>query len=89
MKVVVNRCFGGYCLSEAAYAELGLAWDKSGFAMEQDRANQKLIEAIEKLGRAASGECSKLEVVEIPDGIEWQIDSHDGFERVVEKHRWW
>jgi hypothetical protein len=32
---------------------------------------------------------AKLEVIEIPDGIEWEIDDYDGMETVEEKHRRW
>ena len=89
MKVVVNRCWGGYGLSEAAYAELGIPWDKYGFQMGDDRTNPRLIAVVEKLGPLASGLLAKLVVVEIPDGVEWEIDNYDGMERVEEKHRSW
>lgn len=89
MKVVVNRCWGGFCLSRAAYAELGLPWDNYGFAMADDRANPKLVAVVEKLGMDASGDFAELKVVEIPDDIEWEINGYDGMERVVEKHRSW
>lgn len=93
MKVVVNRCFGGFSLSEAAYGELGIPWDGGsfgmGFAFKNDRTNPKLIEVVEKLGDAASGNCARLRVVEIPDGIDWEIDDYDGSETVREKHRSW
>ena len=54
-----------------------------------DRTDAKLIEVIEKLGDNANGECSKLKVIEIPDGIEYEIDEYDGFEHIAEKHRIW
>lgn len=44
MKIVINRCFGGFGLSDA---------------------------------------------VEIPDGIEWEIDEYDGMESIHETHREW
>ena len=37
----------------------------------------------------AWGCCSRLKVVEIPDGIEWQIEEYDGKEWVAETHRTW
>lgn len=27
MKIVINRCYGGFGLSEAAYDKLGIGWD--------------------------------------------------------------
>jgi hypothetical protein len=89
MKVVINRRFGGYRLSRKAYTELNLEWDGYGFAYADDRSNPKLVEAVEKLGEAASGDWAKLEVVEIPYGIAWEIDDYDGMETVHEAHRVW
>jgi hypothetical protein len=44
---------------------------------------------VEDLGDKASNWAAKLEVVEIPDGVEWEIDEYDGIETVDEKHRSW
>ena len=89
MKVVINKRFGGFSLSKKAYEELGIPWDKYGYAMNEDRVNPKLVEAVEKLGDLADGQHASLSVVEIPDGIEWEIDEYDGMEYVVEKSRSW
>ena len=89
MKIVVNRRYGGFSLSKEAYEQLGLEWDGFGFAYDNDRTNPKLIEVVEKLGKKANGQCANLEVVEIPDGIDWEIDEYDGYEHVEEKHRRW
>ncbi len=55
----------------------------------EHRSCARLIEVVERMGRNADGQCSKLAVVEIPDGIEWSISEYDGFERAEEKHRSW
>ena len=89
MKVVINKCYGGFQLSRKAYEELGLEWDGYGFAYENDRANPKLVEVIERLGSAGSGIFGKLKVVEIPDDIEWEIKDYDGIETIHEKHKTW
>jgi len=91
MKVVINKRFGGFGLSKAAYTELGLEWDDFGFEYKTDasRADPKLVACVEKLGVAASGDYSRLSVVEIPDGIEWAIEEYDGQEWIAEKHRTW
>jgi hypothetical protein len=92
MKLVVNKCYGGFGVSKAVYDELGLKWDGYGYLSRsafQDRSNPQLVAAVEKLGKQANGSCAELEVIEIPDGIEWEISDYDGIETVHEKHRSW
>jgi hypothetical protein len=101
MKIVVNKCFGGFGVSEAVYKELGMEWDGYGYLYNEDfgiesdnynayRTNKKLIEAIERIGeKTASGAMAELRVVEIPDGIEFDINNYDGIETVHENHRSW
>ena len=54
-----------------------------------DRNDPDLVAVVEELGRKANGEGSELKVVEIPDGISWEIEDYDGREWVAEKHRRW
>lgn len=147
MKVVINRCYGGFSLSEKAFdrlIELGvrrvpyiaqvrdpetglykseprnegeviidyghpeMVWGDGGISLEthlrlcgrysaswlhSKRNDPRLIQVVEELGperdTGASGMCAKLVVIEIPDGIEWEVDDYDGMERVVESHRSW
>lgn len=101
MKIAINVCHGGFSLSEAVYSELGIKWDQYGYlgneglGIESDnymahRADPRLIAAIEKVGEdSASGSYAKVHVVEIPDGIQWEICEYDGFESIHEKHRSW
>lgn len=91
MKIVVNRCFGGFGLSKAAYKELSIPWDGYGFkySEEEKRTDPALVACVEKLGDAASGPMAQLKVVEIPDDVKWQIDEYDGAETVMEKSREW
>jgi hypothetical protein len=54
------------------------------------RTDVDLIKTIEELGsEKASGSCAKLRIVEIPDGVDWEIDEYDGIESIHEKHRSW
>ena len=91
MRIVVNRCFGGFSLSEAAYKELGLKWDGVGYAYSdaEKRAAPELIACIKKLGASASGAGADLQIVGIPDDIEWTIEEHAGSEWICEKHHTW
>lgn len=156
MKIVINKCYGGFSLSPLAvkrFAELegkkcyffinakkknggidfekllpatleeveknswhwhafttskppsSAEWDKLSMTERQkinekydkinlscrpeDRSNPNLVKAVEELGDEANGDCAKLRIVEIPDGIEWEISEYDGMESVEEKHRSW
>jgi len=48
-----------------------------------------LIQVIEELGEKASGRFGKIKIVEIPDGINWEIKDYDGMESVEEVHLSW
>lgn len=85
MKVVLNKCYGGFCLSQAAYKFLGLEWDGFGFAYGDKRTDKNLVECVETLGSIANGKYSNLRVVEIPDYIEWAIENYYGIETIHEK----
>ena len=90
MKIVVNRCYGGFGLSEAAIRLLDerLPNHKSQWSIE--RTDPVLVQIVEELGsKAAGGRFSELEVVEIPDGVQWEMDDYDGIETIHEVHRSW
>lgn len=54
------------------------------------RSNPKFIKALEKYGVSkANSQYSNIEIVEIPDNIDWEIHDYDGMETVHEKHRSW
>ncbi len=134
MKIVINRCYGGFGLSNAAYEKLieygipvrayqdetrdpetgrfqpnpnnegevifdntlsttpgpRLFGERYWDAWTRDsRAHPLIIRVVEELGAAASGPFAQLEIVEIPDGIEWELDEYDGIESVAEQHRTW
>lgn len=101
MKIAINKCFGGFGLSKELYEELGIKWDNYGYLDNDDlgitsdnylayRSDQRLIAAIEKIGEdRASGKMAKVRIVDIPDGIEWELDEYDGIESIHEVHRSW
>jgi len=125
MKIVVNRCFGGFGLSPEAVIKL-YQKDKSLFketkiyqstnTVRKDgliansysvidgqhqynindyddvnafRSSKALVDVVEEMGSDANGSFAKLEVVDIPDDVEWVISEYDGQETVEEKHRSW
>ena len=53
------------------------------------RDDPYLVEVVETLGGKANGRCSNLVVVEIPDGVQWEITEYDGLESIEEIHRRW
>jgi hypothetical protein len=139
MKIVINKCYGGFGLSDEAmkrYAELkGITLypekDRSGLysnyytvpahkrvariegeqfyalSMEERSAYNKqcaseslydrdiprddptLVQVVKELGKKASGRFASLAVVNVPDGVSWEIDEYDGLEQVAETHRTW
>lgn len=96
-KIVLNRCYGGFGLSNQAHAlykEATKDVERSkNFYIDEDvsRDDPILIQIIEEMGvSAASGLYSKLEIIEIPDDAgDWTIMEYDGVEWVAEKHRTW
>lgn len=137
MKIVVNKCYGGFGLSPIAIAEYLKLKGKECFFYKKDydskmynhvdikeasnydisltkyygknmiddwkafdadyfyygdieRNDADLIKVIEMLGeKESSGSLSSLRVIEVPDGIEWEIDDYDGIETIHEVHRSW
>lgn len=91
MKIVVNKCYGGFKLSKKAYDFLGLEWDDYGYMYSDynKRTDPKLVECVETLGEQANGSFSHLVVVDVPDDVKWEIEDYDGVETVCEKHRRW
>ena len=137
MKIVINKCYGGFGLSDEAmkrYAELKgitlypeknvfgyifytvpahkrvariegaqfydlsteerIAYNKqcaseSLYDRDIPRDDQTLVQVVNELGKKASGRFASLAVVNVPDGVSWEIDEYDGLEHVAETHRTW
>lgn len=122
-KIVVNRCYGGFGLSEAAwekYLDLkGIkyykwkdpkwsSWNYTSCPMEEyylpddkvrhehylsyydiKRDDPVLVQVVEELLESADGDHAALDVVDVPDDVDWIIEEYDGKEWVAEKHRTW
>lgn len=149
MKVVINRCFGGFGISTEALKELvkrnaaciesytpkyyyggenenytrkdewEVLWKKdfagyknigdgmmvhpSGYNIFKDgllyllkdswekevRTDKDLISVVETMGEESNSMFANLKIVEIPDGISWEIDEYDGIEKINETHNSW
>lgn len=92
MKIVINKCYGGFGLSKEA---MDLYLEKKGMQGENlhgseiERDDPVLVEVVEELGILASDVYSELDIVDIPDDVEWEIEEYDGNEWVAEVHRTW
>ena len=92
MKVVINTCYGGFGLSEAALEDYkkraGITDPNFGY-WQIPRDNEHLVAMVEEGGTDVNDRFSFLKVVEIPDDVDWEICEYDGMEWVAEKHRTW
>lgn len=66
------------------------AWRNDSYGRSIPRDDPHLIDAMNELGREdVSGYHALLSIVDIPDGVEWEIDEYDGAEWIAEQHRTW
>jgi len=90
MKIVINRCYGGFGLSDIAMNMLKEIKNYGNFNIwDISRTDKDLIDIVEKLGEKANGIHSKLKIITIPDLIDYEITEYDGYETVEEVHRTW
>jgi hypothetical protein len=86
MKVVLNKCYGGFRLSQAAFRmldEINAPKEYDEVYLYDNRHDQNLVRVVETLGHKAGSEYSKLEVVEWPDSVPYRIDEYDGMETIT------
>ena len=85
MKIVVNKCYGGFALSEEQAKMLGTPdediYDGVYYGHDIDRTDPRLITVVE--AGIPNARYSELKVVEIPDNHFYQIQEYDGYEDVV------
>jgi hypothetical protein len=94
MKIVINRCVGGFGLSDQAWrmlvarkarqckdlpGDFQITW---GTDQGHRRADLDLVAIVEMLGDRASALGAKLRVADIPDGVDWVIHEIDGKEQI-------
>lgn len=86
-----RRLHGQYYMPHAIVGDLRPDDEGAEFfsSRPEDRADPDLVAVVEELGEEAAGEHAELKIVEIPDGVEWEIDEYDGREHIAEKHQTW
>lgn len=87
MKVVINRCYGGFSLSiefMEAYPQFE-EYDHSWYDEKDKRTDPNFISALESFGlEKANGHCANLKIVELSNNTtDWEIDEYDGSESII------
>lgn len=79
MKFVLNKCYGGFDLSEEAQEIL----DQADYEIKRD--DPDLLALIEEKGiQFVQGKYAKLKVVEVPESAtDFTLDEYDGWERII------
>ena len=82
MIFILNKCYGGWSISDFAMEQLGL---DSNYPDMDEVDEKKLAELINEYGsEKCSGHSAKLKVIEIPDNAtDWDVEDYDGIERIV------
>ena len=90
--IVINVTYGGFGLSEQAiemFKKRAGVTDPNWYDHDIARDDPVLVAIVRELGADANGNYADLKIVEVPYGVEWQIEEYDGVEWVAEKHRTW
>ena len=86
MKVLYNTCYGGFNFSKQFVEEFNKRHPDRPKKLEEwhdERIDPDVIALYEEKGSDwSSGACSKLDMDEIPDDVEFRIREYDGMESV-------
>ena len=90
-KMVLNKCYRGFELSQEALQELErMGYENEPWELFAYRGHPALVEVVERLGTERAGaQGTKLTLVALPDGIDVRLLDYDGFEAVVENGHFW
>lgn len=81
MKIVINKCFGGFSLSDEALTLYNELTGKNiEYSRDIERHDQTLIYVVRKLGKLANGPHANLKIIEIE--FDYSIEDYDGKESV-------
>lgn len=81
--------FGPRVLTEDAGEQATVLNVEFYYSGDIKRDDPLLVQVVEELGEEASARFAALEVVEIPDDVDWEIVEYDGMEHIAETHRTW
>jgi hypothetical protein len=89
-KIVYNACYGGFGLSEKAFARYKELGGTTDYHVDIARTDPILVHVIEELGEEANNGFSKLCMIALPAGTKYRIEEYDGFETVMtfEDYKW-
>lgn len=95
-RIVINTRHGGFGLSNDGaklYWSIAKSFQLIGPGAFDNYAESRtcpiLIYVVEAMGESASSRFSRLKIVDVPEGVKWQIEEYDGREWVAEVHRTW
>ncbi len=89
-KIVINDSYGGFGLSKEGLEELKKRKGVEKISCREiKRDDIDLVNIVSEMGEKSWGNHSKLEIVEIPDYVDFEIQDYDGIEWIAEKHRKW
>ena len=54
-----------------------------------ERHDPALVQVVEEMGDKADGDYADLDVVNIPDDVDYVVEEYDGMEHIAEAHRTW
>ena len=95
-KIVINKCFGGFALSDARMALYATLKGVTARPDDDDfpiqvwdiaRDDPDLVSVVQQIPEDEGD--TDLRVIEIPDDVDWQIDDWDGMEHIVDRKRIW
>ena len=83
MKIVINECYGGFGISDAARKLLRSKKYKYDWEIKRD--DPKLIDLIEKKGSEfVSDQYACLAIADIPEeATDYKINDYDGYESII------
>ena len=80
MKVVINRCYGGFSIPDRYLERLGLKYRHDEIA----RTNPELVAIVEENGGMIEEWYSCLRIAEVPDdATDYEINDYDGYESIT------
>ena len=104
-RILISVSHGGFGLGDQAFEwliknrgwTLGVHYEKNDYLYDESlysslisiRENEDVFDCFDAIGDKINKKWSKLQVVEIPEDVDYTIEDYDGSEWIAEKHRTW